>query len=145
MINESTFVRGNDRLRKTLERPGIAQAVAAIEDEAAELDRTHAMSLAMIREAGRLPQTDIARTLKITQAAVSPVENRGDLPLSTLRSYLVAAGAMDLRIVLSVNGHDVVVAPETIAGKVQSQHSLLERCPVLLQSPVGDSGSDREA
>lgn len=76
MINESTFVRGNDRLRKTLERPGIAQAVAAIEDEAADFDRTHAMSLAMIREAGRLPQTDIARTLKITGGRLSSREPR---------------------------------------------------------------------
>lgn len=76
MINESTFVRGNDRLRRTLERPGIAQAVAAIEDEAAEHDRTHAMSLAMIREAGRLPQTDIARTLKITGGRLSSREPR---------------------------------------------------------------------
>jgi len=118
MTNESTFVRGNDRLRTTLERPGVAQAVAEIEDEAAELDRTHAMSLAMIREAGKLTQTDIARALKITQGAVSQVENRGDLLLSTLRSYLVAAGATDPRIVVSVNGHDVVVDLAAIAGRI---------------------------
>lgn len=109
MSNKSTFVRGNDRLRETLEQPGVAQAVAEIEDEAAELDRTHAMSLAMIREAGKLTQTDIARALNITQGAVSQVENRGDILLSTLRGYLVAAGASDPRIVVSVNGHDVMV------------------------------------
>ena len=118
MINESTFVRGTDRLRKTLEQPGVAQVVAEIEDEAAELDRTHAMSLAMIREAGKLTQTDIAQALKITQGAVSQVEKRGDVLLSTLRSYLVAAGATDPRIIVSVNGHDVVVNLETITEKV---------------------------
>lgn len=118
MTKESTFVRGNDRLRKTLERPGVAQAVAALEEEAAELDRTHAMSLAMIREAGKLTQTDIARALKITQGAVSQVENRGDVLLSTLRSYLVAAGAADPRIVVSVNGHDVVVELDAITERV---------------------------
>lgn len=118
MNNKSTFVRGNDRLRKTLERPGVARAVAEIEDEAAELDRTHAMSLAMIREAGKLTQTDIARALNITQGAVSQVENRGDILLSTLRGYLVAAGARDPRIVVSVNGHDVMVDLGTATERV---------------------------
>jgi len=109
MVKDNTFVRGNERLRKSLEQPGMAEAVAEIEAEAAELDRTQAMSLSMIREAGRLTQTDIARALNVTQGAVSQVEKRGDLLLSTLRNYLLAAGASDPRIVVSVNGHDVVV------------------------------------
>lgn len=117
MTNDSTFVRGDDRLRTTLARPGIAQAVAETEQEAAELDRTQAMSLAMTREAEKLTQTDIARAPKITQGAVSQVENRGDLLLSTLRGCLVAAGATDPRIVVSVNGHDVVVDLAAIAGR----------------------------
>ncbi|MET3768827.1 DNA-binding transcriptional regulator YiaG [Marisediminicola sp. UYEF4] len=116
-MTNNTFVCGDDRLRTTLARPGVAQAVAEIEKEAAELDRTHAMSLAMIREAAKLTQTDIARALEITQGAVSQVENRGDLLLSTLRSYLVAVGATDPRIVVSVNGHDVVVDLAAIAGR----------------------------
>jgi DNA-binding transcriptional regulator YiaG len=115
MVEKSTFVRGNERLRKSLEQPGMAQAVAEIEAEAAELDRTHAMSLAMIREAGRLTQTDIARALNVTQGAISQVENRGDVLLSTLRNYLLAAGASDPRIVVALNGHDVVVDLATVA------------------------------
>ncbi|MES2095051.1 MAG: helix-turn-helix transcriptional regulator [Actinomycetota bacterium] len=117
MTDKSTFVRGDDRLVTTLERPEIARAVAEIATEAVEFDRAHAMSLAMIREAGKLTQTDIARALKITQGAVSQVENRGDVLLSTLRSYLVAAGASDPRIVVSVNGRDVVVDLAAIAER----------------------------
>jgi len=115
MVKENTFVRGNERLRKSLEQPGMAEAVAEIEAEAEELDRTQAMSLSMIREAGRLTQTDIARALNVTQGAVSQVEKRGDLLLSTLRNYLLAAGASDPRIVVSVNGHDVVVDLRAVA------------------------------
>lgn len=118
MAEQDTFVHGNDRLRSTLAQPGRAEAVANIEAEAADLDRTHAMSLAMIREAGRLTQTDIAQALNITQGAISQVENRGDVLLSTLRNYLLAAGATDPRIVVSVNGHDVVVELEAIAKSV---------------------------
>ena len=115
MVKETTFVRGDERLRRSLQQPGMAEAVAQIEVEAAELDRTHAMSLAMIREAGRLTQTDIARALNVTQGAVSQVENRGDVLLSTLRNYLLAAGASDPRIVVSVNGRDVVVDLDAVA------------------------------
>lgn len=44
-------------------------------------------------------------------------DERGDVLLSTLRNYLVAAGAADPRIVVSVNGHDVVVDLTAIAER----------------------------
>lgn len=107
--NNSGFVRGNDRLAAALQQPGMAEAVASLEQEGDELDRVHAMSLAMIREAGKRTQTDLARELGITQGAVSQLEKRGDVLLSTLRNYLTAAGATDARIVVALNGRDVAI------------------------------------
>jgi DNA-binding XRE family transcriptional regulator len=109
-MSENDFVRGNDRLDDLLRRPGMPEAVAALESEAAELDRIHAMSLAMVREAGKRTQAEIASELQISQGAVSQMERRDDMLLSTLRSYLTATGAQNPRIIVTVNGHDVELA-----------------------------------
>ncbi|MFJ2978722.1 sigma factor-like helix-turn-helix DNA-binding protein [Curtobacterium sp. NPDC087082] len=110
MMGEKDFVHGNDRLERMLDRPGMADAVAALETEADELDRIHAMSLAMVREAGKRTQVEIAHELGISQGAVSQMERREDMLLSTLRSYITAAGAQNPRIIVTVNGHDVELA-----------------------------------
>ncbi|WP_439693127.1 helix-turn-helix domain-containing protein [Curtobacterium sp. SP.BCo] len=106
-MSEKDFVRGNDRLRRMLQRPGMVEAVDALESEAAELDRIHAMSLAMVREAGKRTQADIAHELGISQGAVSQMERREDILWSTLRGYITATGAENPRIVVTVNGRDV--------------------------------------
>ncbi|TFD45943.1 XRE family transcriptional regulator [Cryobacterium frigoriphilum] len=81
--------------------------IEEFESEAAELDRIHAMSLAMVRAAGKLTQVELARELHTTQGHVSQIERRDDMLLSTLRSYLTAAGAENPRILVTVNGHEV--------------------------------------
>lgn len=106
---EKDFVSGNDRVDRLRALPGMEEAVAALDAEADEMDRVHAMSLAMVREAGKRTQADIARELHVSQGAVSQLENRSDMLLSTLRGYLVATGATNPRIVISVNGRDVAL------------------------------------
>jgi len=101
------FVRGDERLERLLRRPGMAEAVEALEVEADELDRVHAMSLAMVREAGRRTQAEIASELGISQGAVSQMERRQDMLLSTLRNYITATGAENPRIVVTVGGRDI--------------------------------------
>ena len=76
-MGEKDFVHGNDRLERMLERPGMADAVAALETEADELDRIHAMSLAMVREAGKRTQVEIAHELGISQGAVKKYAHHG--------------------------------------------------------------------
>ncbi|MFK4481633.1 helix-turn-helix domain-containing protein [Curtobacterium sp. AB7] len=110
MMGKKDFVRGNDRLEQMMQRPGVADAVAALEVEADELDRIYAMSLAMVREAGKRTQAEIAHELGISQGAVSQMERREDMLLSTLRSYITATGAENPRIIVTVNGHDVELA-----------------------------------
>lgn len=48
--------------------------------------------------------------LGISQGAVSQMERREDMLLSTLRSYITATGAQNPRIIVTVNGHDVELA-----------------------------------
>src|SRR5438128_10905549 len=61
--------------------------VAALRDE---MDRL--MSLAELRKARELTQTQLAEALETTQPGVSAIENRTDLYVSTLRSYVEALG-----------------------------------------------------
>ncbi|WP_217897027.1 XRE family transcriptional regulator [Granulicella rosea] len=51
-----------------------------------------AMPLEELREARELTQTQLAQVLNISQGAVSKVERRADMYISTLRSYVRAMG-----------------------------------------------------
>lgn len=50
------------------------------------------MKLYQLREARHLTQENLAKVLEINQGAVSRVEKRTDMYLSTLRSYIEAMG-----------------------------------------------------
>ena len=108
-MSEKEFIRGNDRLDRLLQRPGTAETVEKLEQQADALDRVHAMSLAMVREAGKHTQAEIARILKVTQGSVSQMERRDDMLLSTLRDYLTATGAENPRILVTINGQDIAL------------------------------------
>jgi DNA-binding XRE family transcriptional regulator len=108
-MSKKDFVNGDDRLDRMLAEIPVEEA-ERFDAEADEMDRVHAMSLAMVREAGKRTQAEIARELKVTQGAVSQLEKRDDMLLSTLRSYLTATGAENPRILVTVNGHDVELA-----------------------------------
>jgi DNA-binding XRE family transcriptional regulator len=102
-----TFVRGNDHLDRLLSDPQIAADVAQAHAEAEEMDRVYAMNLAMIRKAAQLTQIEVAKRLGVGQAAVSRMENRGDMLLSTLYDYLTATGADAASIVVTVHGQRI--------------------------------------
>jgi len=52
-----------------------------------------AMKLDQLREARNLTQTRLAQALRVNQGAVSKMEKRTDMYVSTLRDYLRAMGA----------------------------------------------------
>ena len=56
------------------------------------------MTLYQLRQARRLTQVKLAQALKINQGAVSAMEKRTDMYLSTLRNYIEAMGG-NLKIV----------------------------------------------
>lgn len=69
------------------------------------------MRLDDIRRARELSQEQLARELGINQAAVSKIEHRTDLYVSTLRRYIEAAGG-ELRIIAQFPGGEPVELEE---------------------------------
>jgi len=108
-MSKKHFVSGDARLDRMLADVS-AEEAHRFDAEADEMDRVYAMSLAMVREAGKRTQAEIARELKVTQGAVSQMEKRDDMLLSTLRSYLTATGAENPRILVTINGRDIELA-----------------------------------
>lgn len=103
------FIRGNDRIAKALADPARRERVDAIRAEMAQDDRAYKMSLAALRKAAELTQVEVAERLGVGQGEVSRIENRGDMLLSTLASYLSATGATDIAITATVGGKTVSV------------------------------------
>ena len=101
------FIRGNDS--QLAQRPDIADDVTRVRAEMAEADRTYAMGLAALRQAAELTQTELARRLGVTQAAISRIEQPHDLLLSTLNSYLGAIGGRASVIVTFADGHETTL------------------------------------
>ena len=101
------FVRGNDRLDRMLADPDTRRRVDQIRSEMDQADREQKMNLAAIRLAADLTQVELAQRMGIKQSAVSGLEARDDMLLSTLANYLSAAGASNPRVVVTIGGHDV--------------------------------------
>lgn len=112
------FVRGNEHLDRLLSDPQIAADVADAHAEAEEMDRVYAMNLAMIRKAALMTQVEVARKLGVGQGAVSRLESRGDMLLSTLYEYLTATGADSASIVVVVHGQRI----ELDLGRLRDAH-----------------------
>jgi len=55
-------------------------------------DAAGVMTLYQLREARKLTQVNLAKVLEVNQGAVSRMEKRTDMYLSTLRSYIQAMG-----------------------------------------------------
>lgn len=104
------FIRGNARLTKMLSDQKTRAEVDAIVDEMHQIDHDYKMGLAAVRHAANLTQAELAERMGIKQAALSGVENREDLLLSTLASYLEAAGARDVTITAKL-GDRVIEMP----------------------------------
>lgn len=98
--------KGGQRLRRKFTDPDHAQRVAEIRQGMREMDRIYAMNLAMIRKAAQLTQEDLAARLGKGQAAVSKLERQNDLLLSTLASYIHAAGA-EAQLVVTVGDNEI--------------------------------------
>ena len=67
------------------------------------------MPLNELRQARALSQVKLAETLHVNQAAVSKIERRTDMYISTLRAYIRAMGG-DLEIVANFPDGEVKIA-----------------------------------
>lgn len=84
------------------------------------MDRVYAMNLAMIRKDALLTQIEVARRLGVGQAAVSRMESRGDMLLSTLYDYLTATGADTVSIVVTVHGRRIELDLGSLRGRPET-------------------------
>lgn len=76
--------------------------IEAVRVKHTDLGRIVGQSLKALRELAGLTQIDLAKRLDVGQAAVSKIENRGDVQISSLKSYVEALGAT-LRIDATFN------------------------------------------
>jgi DNA-binding XRE family transcriptional regulator len=111
------FVDGDAVLDEILAEPGMTAAVDNIDRGVAEMNRIYAQGLAEIRKFAAQTQTDLAERMGIKQAAVSRIEGRDDLLLSTLAEYAAAAGAVNGRIVFQINGVDIELSLDSFHAK----------------------------
>jgi DNA-binding XRE family transcriptional regulator len=109
---ESTTFVGTDatqdRIARLRTRRGAADHVDSIRAEMAEAGRLYAENLAAVRKAADLTQVELAKAMGVAQSEISRIESRPDMLLSTLASYLAAAGDRP-RVVVTVAGHDVEI------------------------------------
>jgi DNA-binding XRE family transcriptional regulator len=81
-------------VRRTLSPEREARIEARVKAELARLP------LAEVRKARALTQTRLAEILRVNQAAISKMEQRTDMYLGTLRSYIEAmGGSLEVRAV----------------------------------------------
>ena len=76
------------------------------------------MPLHELRRARTLTQRDLAETLKVNQLAVSKIEQRADVYVSSLRSYIEAAGGK-LKIVAEFPEGEVIITNFSQAGETE--------------------------
>jgi transcriptional regulator with XRE-family HTH domain len=89
--------------------PRASSAQRCSSDDAQHMEQTlAAMPLDALRDAKQLTQSQMAQLLKISQGAVSKVERRNDMFISTLRNYVRAIGG-DLQIRAIFPDGDVLI------------------------------------
>jgi DNA-binding XRE family transcriptional regulator len=83
---------------RELEAGMSAEAIAASEKIRTRLKKT--MALEELRDAMRMTQQELAQTLNVDQSAVSKLEHRTDMYVSTLRRCIAAMGGqLEIRAV----------------------------------------------
>jgi DNA-binding XRE family transcriptional regulator len=118
---QAGFVRGNERRDQLLADPQLAAGVAAAQAGAEEMDRVHAMNLAMIRKAAQMTQVEVARKLGVGQGVVSRLEHRDDMLPSTPYNYLMAPGGEDAGIVVIVHGQRIQLDLSRLRNQPEQQ------------------------
>lgn len=87
-----------------------AQARSAARAEATLVE----MQLQELRKSRDVTQVDVAKVMKVEQAAISKLERREDMYVSTLRDYVKALGG-ELKLVASFPDAEIQVRPFVIA------------------------------
>ena len=79
------------------------------------------MPLHELRRAREMTQVDVAKTLNVNQPAVAKLEQRADVYVSSLRSYIEAVGGR-LKIVAEFPEGEIAITNFTRAGEREKGH-----------------------
>ncbi len=109
-----------------------AQVVAAVYDKDNDAGRVVGQSLKSLREAVGYTQLQMAERLGIGQAAISKIEARGDVQISSLKKYVEALGA-SLRIEATFN------ADSELSARLRDELQLEEHSSRQLVLPIFSS------
>jgi len=90
--------------------PPASQARAAARAEAMLVE----MQLQDLRKTRKVTQVEVAKAMSVEQAAISKLEHRDDMYVSTLREYVKALGG-ELKLVASFPDADIQVHPFELA------------------------------
>lgn len=99
-----TMARKFNELRARMSPEAQARAAARAEVMLVE------MQLQELRKTRRITQIEVARAMSVEQAAVSKLERREDMYVSTLREYVKALGG-ELKLVASFPDADIQIHP----------------------------------
>ncbi len=109
--------------------PEVARRAAAAHAELDRREEDYRRTLAQLRNARRLTQTQLAAVLGVSQAQVSRVENQADLYLSTLRSYVQAMGGeLELQAVFP-DGQAAAITIAELLGPAGAEAGRAGRAP----------------
>jgi len=112
----AAFGEGHDEVYPTL-----AQAWSRVEDLLVSGARTNpgiAGALRELREELHVPQTELANRMDVQQAAISKIERRQDLLLSTLRSFVSnLGGELELTVRFPDRTVPLLPRPHSKAGR----------------------------
>jgi transcriptional regulator with XRE-family HTH domain len=86
------------------------------------------IALQQLRKARRLTQKQMARALNIGQDSVSRLENRSDLLISTLQSYVEAMGG-ELKIVVEFKEGSAVISGLGASEPVERKKEPAKKAP----------------
>ncbi len=121
-------------VRRTLSPEREARIAARVREEMAKLP------LAEVRKARAMTQVRLAELLQVNQAAISKVEQRSDMYLSTLRSYIEAmGGTLEVRaifpegeILLEQLGSESTPRAEEATGAIRTARGGAKRSKSLV-------------
>ena len=100
------------------------------------------MPLHELRRARALTQQDLAETLKVNQPAVAKLEQRADMYVSSLRSYVEAVGGR-LKIIAEFPEGEVTISNFSRLGEIEnnSKDENIEQMGHSAQQSDPDKGS----
>ena len=91
--SQSNFASADDVLAALASIPGIDNDLPQRQAAREQMERAHRTGIVAVRQVAALTQVEVAHKMGIAQGAVSRLESRPNMMLSTMKAYFDALGA----------------------------------------------------